>query len=176
MLCNLNPSMLKPPNKNAARSALIGFQAANITSATAIQPLPPTTSTCQMGTVTRERYAPPKPQNAPPKIICTYLYRATCMPEASAAAAFSPTALIFNPTLVLSKYIVDRITITYPKYTKESCRKKTGPNNGMSDNSGMLTLAKLILNSAGITAPTISCPTNLENPAPNIVSVSPVTT
>src|SRR5665648_1058190 len=46
------------------------------------------------------------------------------MPEASAAAAFSPTALIFNPTLVLNKYIVDSITITYPKYTKESCRKK----------------------------------------------------
>jgi len=69
------PMMLNPPKRIAPKKPFIGFHATKITSATAIQPRPFTTSSCQIGIRIIDKYAPPRPQSAPPTKICTYLYK-----------------------------------------------------------------------------------------------------
>ena len=58
--------MESPPKRIAPIKALIGFQEAKMTSATAIHPLPATTFSTQTDIITKDMYAPPSPQRAPP--------------------------------------------------------------------------------------------------------------
>src|SRR5574344_1845443 len=69
MFWHLNASPLSAPNAHAAKIALSGFHVQKITSAIEIQPAPAVMFSCQRGTNTRERYAPPSPQTNPPAMI-----------------------------------------------------------------------------------------------------------
>ena len=94
-------SMLSAPNTSEPRMALYGLQLAKMTNATAIQPWPLTQLYVQVpAQVMSAIYAPPRPHRPPPARMCTYLYKVTLMPAASAAPGFSPTALRFSPLRV----------------------------------------------------------------------------
>src|SRR5574344_814559 len=100
MFWHLNVSPLSAPNAQETASALSGFHVLKMTNATEIQPAPAVMFSCHRGTNTSERYAPASPHNTPPHRIFTYLYHATFIPDASAAAGFSPTARTFSPQRV----------------------------------------------------------------------------
>ena len=98
--------------------ASCGFHAAKITSATAIQPRPPTLSLSHTPPLMiMLQYAPPMPQMPPPSSRLMYLNLFTGMLAASAAPGFSPMACTFRPVLVPYRYQPAARATATPRYT-----------------------------------------------------------
>ena len=106
---------LKAQKQNAKRGAAqrreSGFQVAKMTRATANQPMDSMLLlVAQSPPLKSKTYImPPKPAKPQPMMVAMYLYLVTLIPAESAVAGFSPTALKFNPVLVLNKKIEAKI-------------------------------------------------------------------
>ena len=100
--------------------ASCGFHAAKMTSATAIQPRPPTLSLSHTPPLMiMLQYAPPMPQMPAPMQVDRYLYSVTLMPAASAVAGFSPTARRFRPARVRVRNQCMATASTMAAYTRK---------------------------------------------------------
>ena len=119
-----------------------GFQLANTTMASAIQPAPAVMPSVHCGTRTSESAAPPSPAQAPPNMMAKIRTRTTLYPKEWAASWLSPTARRIKPPRVYFKNHHTPATNVSAAYTVKSWENSIGPIIGISLIKGRSSLAE----------------------------------